>query len=756
MGDEEVGVNGGRGDQRRIGQLLGLSILSPDFVLTPEWTHGLTLTIDGQRTVDELCRSNPDISVWAATFACFLHDSWPLIELPFDRDSLMGVISDQMANKKLYFPNHLGRDLHDALGERFPEAMHVLDNSSTCEVLGRIPQGVMQIEDICVGPLGVHSLETRRRLTTRRFVVVGEDELRHPLPLMLETNQTSDINVALREMDQGIQRLGISSLSADPPFHKVRFVRDPGAGLAGALVDFMVDGLYRDELAVVVQHAYAAAAPHQRDGMRRALGLESGEFQAALKDQPQAAMIQLLLHLEDQQIREAIDGALAESGIDLAVNEVRRSRVKTRWEQRTTHEAELSRLGLRLRQRSESPAMSMMKAVHHLYFSGHVAGPEDLAFILDKPDTSDADDLMNAAVRIGDTRAVVEDVLLADRRSADAITEHLGIVRGHDLARSELIERVAWQLGEPIRLSFDGLSRALSFGQAVTDAVNSQASEEEVLGQVAKLFKELERCLRQALIFSTWALSVDHERSRDGFVYDPEMGSEVLDFIERNTSTQDSFRLQTAGRNSFAPLAAGFSRLAHALQSTRGTIDTDAEDAEDAEVRPRVFPGGPAFASVTESSQVRMLGTLREMSELLGDSLVSRVRNATIHDDNPFPRATEFREAIDRIASWIGLAQTSGLYPMTSTLVSRQHDGMWREELRYANSSTEQRLFIPQWHDSGRMPSEGDQLVFVSCASLGPVGPLRFKVTSKSNDDMWRDYPRRMTAGSDNVAKSEE
>jgi len=233
------------------------------------------------------------------------------------------------------------------------------------------------------------------------------------------------------------------------------------------------------------------------------------------------------------------------------------------------------------------------------------------------------------------------------------------------------------------------------------------------------------------------------------------MGSEVLDFIERNTSTQDSFRLQTGGRNSFAPLAAGFSRLAHALQSAGGAVDAEGEDVEGADVRPRVFPGGPAFASVTESSQVRLLGTLREMSELLGDSLVARVRNATIHDDNPFPRATEFREAIDRIAAWIGLAQASGLYPTTSTLVSRQHDGMWREELRYANSTTEQRLFVPQWHDSGRMPSDGDQLVFVSCASLGPVGPLRFKVRSKSNDDMWRDYPRRVVAANDIMSNSE-
>ena len=391
----------------------------------------------------------------------------------------------------------------------------------------------------------------------------------------------------------------------------------------------------------------------------------------------------------------------------------------------------------------------MMAMVHRLYFTGEVARPQDLAFLLDKPSNTDVDDLLNTAVRLGDARAVVANVMLHNRDCAAAVADQLGISGHENIARSELVDRVAWQLGEPNRLQFDGLDRVASFSDLLEDSLHGQRTEELVLGHVANLFKELERSLRRALTFTAWALSTDHEHATQGFVYDPELDSSILDFIEQHTDTQDSYRLSTTGKNNFAPLAAGFSRLAGALTAVQTMASSDAHPPSGLHERPRVFVRGPAFLSLTDSAQRTVLSSLTQMSELLGNSIVARVRNATIHPDNPFPTAPEFREALEHIKAWVGAARTSGFYPTISTLVFKQLDGMGREERRYTSGAGEEKLFIPQWHDTGRMPNGGDQLLFLPAASLGSVGALRFQVASSALDEEWRGYPRRATAPDD-------
>lgn len=751
MEGDNSGTIGALLSRWHITALLERSILAPDFVMGPEWISGIRLTTDGARVVDQMLALEPLLPEPAAVFACFLNRDASLVVPEFDEAALLAAISMNMDRELLFFPNVIGRALHDEIGRQFPSSLDSLSNEQAVAVLRCIPQGVMQSGSISVGPLGAMRVRPSRSVVIGHFIpgcLCSKSECFDLHPLRLETHPQADINEALGLLDQAMKQVKVPRRQP-AVLDALRAEFRGSRGTSHALIDLLSDGLTAEELRVVALSAYEECRSTVRQELRAAMKLTSESTEGFLESLSKEGLIQFLLQVEDGDIRRAVEDSVYSGALRLSDSETRRAFVLGRWGRRTTHDAELSRLGLRVRSQRESPALSMMKMVHHLYFTGEVARPQDLAFLLDKPSNSDVDDLLNTALRLGDTRSVVANVLLHDRDCATAVADQLGIFGHDDVARSELVDRVAWQLGEPNRLQFDGLDRVASFSDLLEDSLHGQRTEELVLGHVANLFKELERSLRRALTFTAWALSTDHEHATQGFVYDPELDSSILEFIEQNTDTQDSYRLRTTGKNNFAPLAAGFSRLAGALTAVQTMASSDAHPPSGLHERPRVFVRGPAFLSLTDSAQRTVLSSLTQMSELLGNSIVARVRNATIHPDNPFPTPAEFREALQHINAWVGLAQTSGFYPTISTLVFKQLDGMGREERRYTSGAGEEKLFIPQWHDTGRMPNGGDQLLFLPAASLGSVGALRFQVASSALDEAWRGYPRRATAPGD-------
>jgi len=161
--------------------------------------------------------------------------------------------------------------------------------------------------------------------------------------------------------------------------------------------------------------------------------------------------------------------------------------------------------------------------------------------------------------------------------------------------------------------------------------------------------------------------------------------------------------------------------------------------------RPIVFLNGPAILSIAPNAQREISSVLREMSALLGKVEVAKVRNTIIHGDNEFPSNAEISDALADVRKWADLSMSSGVFPSTSRLIQRIQDDLGRSECVYESSAVTQRILLPTWHDTGRMPLDVNALIFMPLANLGAGGILRFRLRQSGNDEHWRGYPHRVS-----------
>lgn len=737
-------------------------ILAPSFDLSPEWTSGLVLTDLGQSLFETIRAVDAQLPLSAIHFACFLEERLPLIEPSHDLSGVKGAIEESMNNQTLFLANNLSREFHDSLVKHYSDREGPLSNLESTEVLRDVSQGVFHAGPYLIGPLGIFELPHLRALlpSTELPAYYCDNEACFDIhKIRLETNQDADINKAIVEMGRAISvarpQLDIDRLNAIGDWITSSQRTEP-------LFDLLSDGFSELELAALVDYLYQESRPEDKTLMRSMARLETGSFQEFIASAPRGVLLQLVLVKPDVVIEEALDHLARTREIELKEYEVRRPRITNRWSNQRIPVAELSSSGFRRQTGAGSLARNLMKLVHELYFTGTAATPEDLAYNIDAPLTGSVDSLLTTALRLGDAEEVVSRVLLADRRLNKEVCHRLGLDEVFNGSRDDLVKAILWKIGGEVPIRFDEVDRVEESIQNLKSALASGSGQSELRGITANLFNSMELAVRRCLSFATWALGSDHTNANRsaGFSYDPDLSSEILTFIEDRTSTQPSYRMNPSGLNTFAPLAAGFSRLADALDSCKPVPGDDHQVSPEvdsnliayrpslapagASRRPQVFKRGAAYLSLLPESQSALHDTLKSMSSVLGHSKIVAVRNAVIHTEHEFPSNADFLSAISSIEAWIELALNSGLFPIPSKQIRQVRDAVGRSETLYSSRVGEQIVFDPQWHDTNRMPLNHRTLIFVPMAILPAVGALRFKVRIEGNEAAWSDFPHRI------------
>ena len=748
-------------EQACLSRLLKGCILAPNFVLGEDWVEGLELTPLGTELFTKAKSRLPLIHDAALVFAQFLLSEFDLISQESNAGHAMKAMAKAMGENRLVFPNNIGAEFHDECVRQFPSHDHLLTNEQTVSVLSCIPQGVYQVGTILVGPLGV-SVSCQPRLLIPRPQVPGflcsQDECFEVHTMRLSTNQGANVNEAIGTI---VDLLRANQVPLSPSRESARrsIVKRSSRDSRG-IFNLLVDGLSQNELVALVKKLYEMQQSDARKDIRALLRAGQVPIDLALEDLPVASLMQVALMHSDDDLLLALNEIVLNGTLALGEFEVRRERVANRWGSAPIPSFEVSVWGWR-RVHGERPvALRLMQETHSLYFSNGPGTSDDLAYYLDRRVGSDEEGLLNEAVRIGDAERVVERILLAEPRLARAIVQRLKIPDALQAPRANLVQAVLWRLGGEANVGFDALNGVTRFIEEVRDAVRMRSDEATIRGHVANLFHGVEDAVRRALIFTTWALAVDHQLSRDGFAFDPDMSSDCFRLIEENSDTQESFRLVPNGKNSFAALAAGFARLAQTLegysdesrisQMKAGEAKLPSGEGSDAlllsrsSVQPRVFLEGPAYKALTVSSQTEVRKVLRNASALLGKSEVVEVRNSSIHPDNPFPSEVQFVESLSGLEDWVRLVSESGFFPTVYRMVWSQTDSLGRSKSRYESQGLIQEILEPTWHDTGRMPQHGAQLIFMPMARLGAPGALRFLLRRQSYDSRWADYPHRV------------
>jgi hypothetical protein len=635
--------------------------------------------------------------------------------------------------------------------EMFPDVSE-LDNGQSVRLMRALPVGVSQSGPYVTGPYGCLTSNAFRQLSpSLRFPGYQcADATCHKVhPIRLTTASSAHVNRVivrvsrfLRENYPGdnptVRPVSIAMLENSGPFEMG----------GGAPIDAIADSFTMEELAQVVDSCLRARFKRDRgqSEFSRSVGCvvaNPSEFAHGLA---RSELLQILLLHTDREISDAVDDVLRSGRLVILDYEVRTERIKRHSYPWT---AEVGRLGVRVRGSDHSRvADRMLDLLRRLYLDDGPATREDLQFLAEVTNAESDRALLHRVVHSLDPHSIIDQLVLATRATALSAADYLWIDPGSP-SKEELRERLLWRLGMPGSIAFNELDNVELFAGSIRRSVESGADESSLRGHIANLFAALEETFHRGLSFAIWALTCDHLTSSDGFRYDPSVGSSQFAFLDEHSPTRSpEYALRDDGKNTLAPLAAGFARLASALKdlSTEGRLRPIDHFPYSATVlgRPFAFAHTVPFLDLEPNSQASLLRSLSVIASNGQSQSVLDLRNTTLHGNNEFPNRESIFDAIDKIAVVSRELRTIGLFPTVYELQRKSMDNFGREVLHYSSVDLRIELSYPTWVVSRRMPVERSRLIIVRGATLSGIGPLRFELKPNPRpDDYWDGWPHR-------------
>jgi len=736
-----------------IASLLDACVISRRYRIPAAFSDAVRLTDLGDQIQQEVMSASRNGKLHETRFAIFLEgacDEGLLVDPSTDVAGLLSRITDEILAGRILFPYMYGRELHDLASRTYPERF-TLDETESVELLSRLPCGIFQEGRILVGPHGAHVSDQYRVIASRLTppgYYCSDETCSRVHPIQLSTSEDAAINKARAQVTKVITRRhsGTEDRSARVVNESLAAYYDPlPTDASESLFDTLADSVGTVELQAIANILLRGCLPER--GMRSKLArifkqfiADPSEFVQKL-DRP--SVLELLLLFSDRRVVMAVDEAIRLQYLQLEEYEVRTSRIR-----RTGSNDGWADIGPRgVRRRQGNMAQRLYSLLNRLYLEADVLDIRDLEYVLEVQPGLDSSELLEAAVRKWEPRELLERLVVFTRIARDEAVEYLGI-NAASTSREELIDIMLWKLGEPAEVYLADLERLTGFERALTSSLDSQSGEDVLRGHLTNLFKTVEDALQKALIFSTWALTVDHYLSEDAFSYDPAQALSVMQFIDDHAPTDDPHSsIHYNGRNTLASLAAGFGRLRKALANLDAAEFTRPTDQYPSESRltkrPFSFIHTLPFLDLTARSQEEVLAKLSSISTLLNDETVVGVRNSTVHGNSQFPSRTELRLSLEKVAAARTLLSDSGLFPEVYSRKYSQVDKVGRQELTYTSGPRVEKIFTPSWAVAPKVPN-AERMIILGSARLASIGPLRFLVRARTGlEDYWQGWPKR-------------
>ena len=664
-----------------------------------------------------------------------------------------------MQSRRVQFPYVLGRELHDQAATLFPEKTR-LNNTESVKLLSNLPQGVFQMGRSTVGPFGCVESEHFRQLPSARTVpgyLCDRKSCSDIHQIDLETLEKAPINRALKHLGDYVLEYhndSVSKIEAMIADEVSREMRPWAHTDSGGLMNLLSDGLDNGELRSVANVLLRQEVKEGLKNLGTRLSMIIMSPSEVVESLSRSQVHQLLLQFSDEQIMAAIDEVIDRGELRLEEYEQRVSRIE-RWATPRRLKATIGVHGVQLRERGSGGAAitrRLLELLHAIYFASKQLEPADLAYTIES-DVSAGQGLLSEAVSKMNPEELMRSLVFGDRRSAELAKQHLGMSSTRNYGRDETVERALWKIGVPTEVLFKDVERISRHSAELSAGIEASDSEEVLRGHVSNLFNAVEDALQRALQFSTWALGADHYTSPDGFVYDPTPNGKVFEFIDLHRPTSNAKLQLSSAKNTIVPLAAGFSRLAHALRGlNRADYVRPVEDLPTSvrlDSRPFAFSSTILFLDLEKQAQEVCIEALESVGRAMSDETVLKVRNSVLHGNNPFPSSSEMNLAANLVRDACDAMLASGIYPTVFTLATKNSDNLGRQELNYAAGEQIVRLSSPQWPLSPRMPFSSLQMVMMPAARLQAAGPLRFSLKARPGPNpYWQGYPQRWKVAS--------
>jgi hypothetical protein len=501
----------------------GDSILGPAYHFPDELALAIDLTETGESLASELQGKFPKMTegdISAVLLARFAANDDLLIRTESTSvERVFAILSKEIAERRINYPLVFGRALHDQFIANFGATpIEELTPEQTQRLASLAPQGVFQVEEWVSGPFGLIKSSESRYLPPQncgpviRCAQVGCNALHHILMRSSETDSRSGFlyMAAKHLISVDLTRKITDILIPDDDYYRVNH--------PGGLPWLIGNGFTDDELTRLAEDALTNNTGGLRQRVNILLGGSTAKRAPAVivKTLSHAALIQLLLLLDDVCLVESIESAIDQRLINLSPTEVRRS-----FENRHLNggmfkvDAEASKLGVRFipkKNLTEPRMLALIRAV----FSGHETA---LSWQLRNEPGADSSYKLEKCLEEQDPRGLLTKVLFSTQEALERTFAAIKYGRFNLPNTSDeehaLVEKIMWKLGSPLptpKPSHAAIEQLTA--QVLTTIATDYPDDESRITAIRNvgmsMFVELEDLLRASSNFACRALLNDH------------------------------------------------------------------------------------------------------------------------------------------------------------------------------------------------------------------------------------------------------
>jgi len=755
-------------------------IITSGYKITQPMYDPIVLTVEGQRIVEKMVKRG--IPYPQARFICFLEPLQAdlLVDpLATDIDRLVEVLAKQVANTSstkesneqiIRYPFAYGRLLYDKAHDLGLNAKNQISHSETLELLEGTPQGVYQVGTFVTGPYGIVESSYKRFCPPIKWVTYHCSDItctalhRH----FLETTHDADIVENHTKANKLISR-EYPDVSDWPGYFRRSgtYSGDMYNDFAGdGLIYLLGDALSESELRLFFSRLLNSGSTLRE--MLRKLGGPSGKADDIASRLDPAQILQLSLCSSDREMFSALDALVIEGNLDIPGGEIRAPVVNgSRYTGAFDLQAELSRHGVRIQSEDASlPTLRLRRLVRQMYRFDSEDDRLELAWHLElrHEGTDTLDAVVEQYLRSSTPRHAVSKLLLARRGNFIVAAERLMLADKLMKSDDDRINGVLWKLGFSVEDFRDPHHRFWDLHEdliALTrQTLRSRVGpdEEKVRSAAVNYFVALEDLLKDALLFTTWALTTDHYSSDRRFTYRTEVDApRALEILkaraEMDVDAEGKPRLTIEDRISLYPLMRGFGLLAKILRAYQIDAGQHARSAsripewfKSQELQRFPFIHTVPFLDLLPDSQAEILQTLDHITNRLIGAEVGDARNEWLHSRRERVETERLRSSLDAVRDAVETIQDKGLSRQIFRRVRTQRDEAARATVILSDNRGQELLLLRPsglaW--LGLPPIDSPQHVMTSAQFAEPSEVLRFTTQEESAfAQMWANYPRR-------------
>lgn len=741
-------------------------------------SDAIALTPYGETFADFLRNIDDSLTTSEIKFLLFLQLFYEdiLIDVSKTEEELLEkALDDEIIRKDIHSPWIYDTTIYDKFYNEFGQGRETLSFEDVKRLLEGTPEGVFQVGEYLIGPLGLLKSSHERMLPPpRKFPLwhcpdPGCSGV-HSVRLLNEKNKFQKL---LRTLHTKME-----SLCAEPSQFERYYseITDKRRGYYDEIMlkDFILylgNCFDSEELKSILKKMIDVCSKEIRPlfpSKKNIKNAFNGNSIQITNDLDKSRCLQLILLLSDEQIVRTIESLIDENVIEIPATETRTPKNQMQFDMDGFNSIiQCSRNGIRSISNTDPIAsIRLRKLIQEIYDKTN--GMNLLGWKLRTVEGETLYEKLDIYMHSESPEVILSNLVLDDPTHLKTALNYIKFGKfDYDPTSIEeeriIIGKLLWKIGFDINIYPDYINnfwdRYEKFeADLFSVETHYKEAQESIRSSAVNFFVSLEQILGYSLSFMTWVLLSDHFGSTK-FKLNLNAAQEFMASILTNaTDNTNKLIYDPMGKNTLYPLIEGFSILANI--SSRMITDCENFKRNAIEI-PEYFAGNYSKISfpflhkmlvldIREKDRDRALGLLKEITESLTRAEVCSIRNRIEHsrEKREFPNKDEIARMCKTVNYIIREMINFGACPLIYYITEMKRDRYNRTSLKMTDCNGRESLLSYSYHfHFCNLPgfSKSKPFVLIPRIHIGDSAELirfEFEETSKFTE-MWRNYPKK-------------